>query len=333
MHELPPDCPEPIPGDEGVRLPSRAGQAALEAARAAARDATAYATLRAYRSDWQHFLGWCDRMGFIALPAQPATVGAYIASLEKDFAPATIRRRIAAIAKAHRFGGHPWDAGHRDIEGPLRGVLRRLRRPTRKARALRVDTVRRLVATCGGDVSGVRDRALLLVAFAAALRRSELVALRMEDLKKTPDGLALTIAASKTDQEGQGVTIGLPAGETAATCPVYALRAWGDLVRHKAGPVFRKVESGGQISDRALHPDAVRQILRRRAALAGFTHEEMAALSPHGLRSGFITEAYYADVPEADIRAHVRHRDPRTTHGYIQTEKRLRDSPAGKVGL
>ncbi|MCE0745068.1 tyrosine-type recombinase/integrase [Acetobacter sicerae] len=309
------------------------GRAALAVARAAARDSAAYATLRAYRSDWAHFLAWCEHTGFQALPAQPAAIGAYLASLETDFAPSTIQRRLAAIAKAHRFGGFGWDGGHRDLQGPLRGVLRRQKRPKKQAVALRLAHVQRLVATCGGDAQGVRDRALLLVGFAAALRRSELVALRMQDLVETEDGLALTIRSSKTDQTGEGVTIGVPRGAHAETCPVYAVRAWRVLVRHTAGPLFRKVEARGQISDRALHPDAVRQILRKRAALAGFTDIEMAALSPHGLRAGFITEAYYADVPEADIREHVRHRDPRTTHGYIRQEKRLRHSPAGKVGL
>ena len=317
---------------EGSTL-TAAGQAALATARAAAQNAAAYATLRAYRSDWQHFLSWCEHTGFQALPAAPATIGAYLASLEQDFAPTTIQRRLAAIAKAHRFGGHPWDSGHRDLQGPLRGVLRRQKRPRKKAGALRLAHIQRLVATCGGDACGVRDRALLLIGFAAALRRSELVALRMVDLSETDDGLALTVASSKTDQIGEGVTIGLPRGAHAATCPVYALRAWRALVRQTTGPVFRKVEARGQIGDRALHPDAVRQILHRRAVLAGFSDEEMQTLSPHGLRAGFITEAYYADVPEADIREHVRHRDPRTTQGYIRTERRLRHSPAGKLGL
>ena len=111
---------------EGSTL-TAAGQAALVTARAAAQNAAAYATLRAYRSDWQHFLSWCEHTGFQALPAAPATIGAYLASLEQDFAPTTIQRRLAAIAKAHRFGGYPWDSGHRDLQGSLRRVVRRNR--------------------------------------------------------------------------------------------------------------------------------------------------------------------------------------------------------------
>ena len=95
---------------EGNAL-TAAGQAALEIARASAQNAAAYATLRAYRSDWQHFLRWCEHTGFQALPS----------------APTTILRRLAAIAKAHRFGGHLWDSGHRDLQGPLRRVVRRNR--------------------------------------------------------------------------------------------------------------------------------------------------------------------------------------------------------------
>lgn len=310
-----------------------AGVAALDVATGFARHATSPATLRAYRADWVHFQSWCQKTGFCPLPAAPRVVGAYLASLAEDFAPTTIRRRLAAIGKAHRFGDLPWNPGHRDIQGPLQGVLRAQRRAVSKPVAVRRDLLRQLLATCDLSARGRRDRALLLVGFAAALRRSELVGLCVEDVTPTTQGVQLHIRSSKTDQTGQGVTIGLARGQQAQTCPVRALEAWQAVARRGAGPLFRKVDAHDRVWAKALHPDAVRQILQRRGAMAGLPDDVLSRLTPHGLRSGFITEAYLADVREEEIRRHVRHRDPRSTRGYIELLDLVLDTPAGKVGL
>ena len=89
-----------------------AGQAALAAAQALAKKATAPATLRAYKADWTHFANWCAAHGFIPVPAAPATVGAYLASLAGSHAPTTIRRRLSALGKMHRFNDLPWNSAH-----------------------------------------------------------------------------------------------------------------------------------------------------------------------------------------------------------------------------
>jgi integrase len=164
--------------------------------------------------------------GLHPVPAEPATVGAYLASLKDTHAPATIRRRLAAIGKMHRFNGLPWSPSHRDMQEPLKGLLRDKGRPARKAAALTLPMLRRLVATCDASARGRRDRALLLIGFAGALRRSELVALRVEDVSVVAGGLRLRIARSKTDPAGAGAEIGLPRGKHPDTCPVQAFKAW-----------------------------------------------------------------------------------------------------------
>ena len=198
---------------------------------------------------------------------------------------------------------------------------------------MRLETLRRLVATCADDNTGRRDRAMLLIGFAGALRRSELVGLLAEDAATTPTGLQIRIRRSKGDQEGQGTVLGLARGTVEQTCPVRALAAWQAVARRRAGPLFRKVDAGGRIGDRALHPDAVRRVLARRAARAGLEPVLLERLSPHGLRSGFITEAHAMGVREEEIRRHARHADPRTTRGYIEMLELVTDTPAGKVGL
>jgi integrase len=150
--------------------------------------------------------------GFIPVPAAPATVGAYLASLAATHAPTTIRRRLSALGKMHRFNDLAWNPAHRDIQGPLQGVLRTHGRPVRKAAALTLTMLRQILATCDQSARGRRARALLLFGFAGALRRSELVSLRVEDVAIVSGGLRLRINRGKTDQAGRGLRSACRAG-------------------------------------------------------------------------------------------------------------------------
>ena len=310
-----------------------AGQAALEVAQALGRKAAAPATLRAYKADWTHYAAWCAEKGFTPVPAAPATVGAYLASLKDSHAPTTVRRRLAAIGKMHRFNDLPWNPGHRDISGPLQGLLRERGRPVQKAAALTLTMLRQLVATCDASARGRRDRALLLIGFAGALRRSELVALQVEDVMATAEGLRVRIRRGKTDRAGEGAELGLPRGRHVETCPTRAFEAWQAVAKRKAGPLFRRISTAGRIGDAALHPDAVRRILAHRIGLAGITVEGFERLSAHALRVGFITEAYGKGVRDEDIMRHTRHRDLRTMRGYVQRAGLVTESPAGLIDL
>jgi len=327
----------PVPAPAGrpavVPVPTAAGQAALAEAQEFARRAAAPATLRAYKADWQHYAAWCARSGFVPVPAEPATVGAYLASLATTHAPTTIRRRLAAIGKMHRFNGLPWTPSHRDIQEPLQGVLREYGRAVQKAAALTLPLLRRLLATCDASARGRRDRALLLIGFTGALRRSELVALQVEDVTMTAAGLRVRITRSKTDRKAEGAEIGLPRGKHPDSCPVKAFQAWQAVAKRKAGPLFRSVSKAGRIGGAPLHPDAVRRILAHRSRMAGLDIEGAERLSAHALRVGFITEAYGKGVRDEDIMRHTRHRDLRTMRGYVQRAGLLAESPAGLLDL
>ena len=329
--DIVPTAPERL--ENAAAMPTEAGLAALAAAQALARKAAAPATLRAYRADWTHYAAWCARAGFTPVPADPATVGAYLASLAATHAPTTIRRRLSAIGKMHRFNDLPWNSAHRDIQGPLQGLLREHGRPVQKAAALSLTILRQLVSTCDRSARGRRDRALLLIGFAGALRRSELVALQVEDVAIVAGGLRLRIARGKTDQLGQGAEIGLPRGKHSETCPVRAFDEWQAVAKHKAGPLFRRISTGDGIGNTALHPDAVRRILAHRIGMAGLTQEGFERLSAHALRVGFITEAYAKGARDEDIMRHTRHRDLRTMRGYVQRAGLVTESPAGMIDL
>jgi integrase len=257
----------------------------------------------------------------------------HLASLPEFHAPTTVQQRLSAIGKMHRFNDLPWNPGHRDIQGPLQGLLRLHGRPAQHAAALSLPMLRQLLATCDQSKRGRRDRAMLLIGFAAALRRSELVALQVEDVAVVAGGLRVRVVRGKTDRTGQGAELGLPRGKHAETCPVRAFEAWQAVAKRKAGPLFRKISTGDRIGDTALHPDAVRRILAHRISMAGLNVEGFDRLSPHALRVGFITEAYDKGVRDEDIMRHTRHRDLRSMRGYVRRAGLLTESPAGVLDL
>ncbi len=307
--------------------------AALAAAMDFAGQALAPATLRAYRSAWQHFCAWCDAAGWPALPAAPETVGAYLAALSATHTSSTLVQRLAALSRAHKLARLPWPSADPAIRNTLRGIQRKHGRPPRQAAALVTEELTRLVATCEATLAGQRDRALLLLGYAGALRRSELVAVAHEHVQFTNDGMRLMIPRAKGDQTGKGVSIGLPRGKSAATCPVRAMEIWMERSACKYGPVFRSIDLRGVISNRGLHPDAVRKILAKRAALAGLKIPVGERLSPHGLRAGFITQAYINGARDEQIMDHTRQKDLRTMRGYVRRAKLVSDSPAKLLGL
>jgi integrase len=295
--------------------------------------ADAPATLRAYATDLANYKSWCDRHGLVAMPAMPEVVGAYLAAAGEGYAMPTLRRRVAAIARACGVAGHPLDTKHPAIRETLRGIGRKHGSPARRAAAITTVEVRKLCRACGADLAGARDRALLLLGFAGALRRSELVGLDDEHITWTRTGLKLLIVRSKTDAEGEGAEIAISPGQTDDTCPVAALATWLELSKISNGPLFRKVNRGGAVERTRLSTDAVRQILLKRAARAGLKGTLAEPLSPHGLRAGFVTTAYRNGVPDEEIMGHTRHRSLTTMRSYVRRARLSKDSPAGKLGL
>lgn len=316
-----------------VRELSDAARAALDRAEADAGQAKAAATQRAYKTDLADFRSFCAETGLAALPASPQTVAAFLSARATSHSHATLRRRLAAIGAAHAAAGFAWMPGHPVIRDTLRGITKRRPARSRPAGALTTPLIRRLVATCDRGMTGSRDRALLLIGYAGALRRAELVAIERVHIAFETFGVRLLIPNSKTDQEGQGAEIGIPRGMKRDTCPVRALEEWLRLSECGMGPVFRRIDRWGGLDTAALHPDAMRRILLRRAALAGVTVSGRERLSPHGLRAGFITEAYRAGARDEDIMQHTRHKSLTAMRRYVRRAKAVQDSPAKLLGL
>lgn len=273
-----------------------------------AREATSVNTRRAYRAAWADFTTWCEANGRTALPAAPETVGTYLAARASSLRVSTLGLRLVAIGQAHRLAGHRIDVGHPAIRKTLQGI-RAVHGSAPRKKDAAVATVIRDMADVLSKLPGlraVRDRALLLVGFAAALRRSELVALNVQDLAFVSEGLVVTIRRAKTDQEGRGAEIGIPFGSSERTCPVLALRAWLNAASIEAGAVFRGVNRHGGLGAARLSDRDVARVVKACVEAAGYDPTTFAG---HSLRSGFITTAARAGVP-ACRRAGSPHPEP-----------------------
>jgi integrase len=270
-------------------------------------------------------------MDLPSLPAAPETVGLYIAALAESHRPATISRRMAAIAAAHKARGYesPASMRHGAVASVWHGI-RRTHGVAQKAKApVLVEDLRAMVRKLRQGIIGTRDRALLLIGFAGAFRRSELVALNVEDLQFTSDGLVITLRRSKVDQEGEGRKIGIPYGSHPETCPVRSLKAWLEAASIESGTVFRSVTRHGKIAAR-MSGYAVALVVKKYAGVLGL---EPAAYSGHSLRAGLATSAAIAGVSERAIMNQTGHRSSAMVRRYIRDSSLFRENAAAKVGL
>jgi integrase len=299
-------------------------------ARSSAAASRSEATRRAYRSDWAHFVAWCGARGLVSLPSDPATVARYVTDMADTFRPSTISRRLVSIAQAHKAGGHPSPTIDERVRLVNAGIRRVHGVAPRQVRPVVTEDLRRMVDSCGSDSAGIRDRALLLLGFAAALRRSELVSLDISDVDERPDGLVVTVRRSKMDQEGVGRKIGVPYGSHPSTCPVRAWRKWIESTGITDGPLFRGVDRHGNIAETRIGDRAVALIVKRRAKAAGIDPD---TVSGHSLRAGLATWAAAAGVSERAIAATTGHKSMVVLRSYIRDGSLFTENAAAAVGL
>jgi site-specific recombinase XerD len=281
------------------------------------------ATRRAYESDFRDFEGWCAAHGASALPATPAAVAAYVGALGagRRFKASTITRRISAITFAHRQAGQEPPTSAELVRATIKGLRNTLgTRPAKKA-PLTADLVLKALRKIPGDtLLGLRDRALLSVLFAGALRRSEAVALDVEHLEARPRGLLLHLARSKGDQEGKGQLVAVPMGKRIKAPE--AVEAWRRAAGIDRGPLFRGVAKGGRVLEERLCDRQVARVVKARAKAIGLNPE---LFSGHSLRSGFVTTAGNKGADIATTAKHLRHAKLETTLGYFQPEDAFRN--------
>jgi len=290
-------------------------------------DAAAGNTKRAYSSDWRHFGAFCQRLNLSPLPAAAETVALYLTELaERGLKTSTIGRHVAAINAAHKAAGLESPAALPVVASTWRGIRRRLgARQAGKAPVLVADVLKMVNATPADSLRGLRDRAILLVGFAGAFRRSELCNLDASDVQFTERGALVTLRKSKTDQEGAGRLVAIPNG-----CPVAALRVWLDASGIVEGRLFRGIDHNTGAMLATLDGRSVNLIVKRAARAAGL---EAANLGAHSLRSGFVTSAAEAGASDFDIMATTGHATRAMVDRYRRPVDAFKNNAAARLGL
>lgn len=303
----------------------------IEAAQNYVAHAKASNTLRAYRADWQDFTAWCDDHNAQPLPALPEVIALYLSDLAgKGMKASTLQRRVSSISQAHQAAGYETPTSSSKVRSVMAGI-RRVHGSVEHGKApVMVEDLRRMVSCLPDSLLGVRDRALLLLGFSGAFRRSELVSLDVADVEFTREGLVVTLRRSKVDQEGRGRKLGIPYGSNPETCPVRALQAWLEASGITEGAMFRPINRHGQILLSRLSGEGVAIVVKRYAGAAGMDPERFGG---HSLRAGLATSAAAAGVGERAIMNQTGHRSVNMVRRYIREGSLFRENAAAQIGL
>lgn len=293
--------------------------------------AKALNTIKAYRTDFNHFVEWCETYGLNPLPATPQTVASYLTEIvEAGMKVSTLTRRVSSISQAHQSANIDSPTHSMIVRSVMAGIRRNKGTAQQGKTPVLTSDIRQMVEKLPDNLLGVRDRALLLLGFAGAFRRSELVSLDIEDITFTRDGLKVLLRKSKTDQESQGITKGIAYGSHLETCPVRALQHWIEASEIKTGSLFRPINRHGQMQPGRLSDKAVALIVKRQASAAGLDPE---LYSGHSLRAGLATSAAEAGVNERAIMKQTGHKSTSMVRKYIRMGSLFKENASAMVGL
>lgn len=288
-------------------------------------------TIDAYESDWNDFCDWCRYHHQTSYPAKPETIVNYINDLADYAKASTIRRRISAISENYNASGD-------HVENPCRAWivkealigLTRLKGTVQKGKTpIYWEEIKEMIHRMDlSSLQALRDRAVLLLGFMGAFRRSELAGLDVEDIRKYPQGIVVTIRHSKTDQTSAGQQIGIPYLSHSSMDCIHALQEWLTAAGITSGPLFRSFLKNGKVSSRRLSDKSINLIVKKYAASIGLNPEMYGA---HSLRHGFATYAALQGVEERLIMKQTRHRSVEMVRRYINEADLFTNNPIDKI--
>ena len=274
-------------------------------------------TKRAYASDLRHFLASGG-----SVPCTPQCLVKYLAKSAHDgLAVATLERRVTAIHQAHVDKHYPSPAHAEVVRQVLQGIRRTLGTKQRRVKPLMKDDLLLALDAINGNcmpVRAARDCALLLIGFASAMRRSELVGIRVEHLTFHPTGLEIELPSSKTDQERCGRIVFIPHASS-SHCPVKALKHWLRTSHITTGSVFRAVNRYDGVAKHGLTAQSVALIVIAAVLRSG---REVKNISGHSLRAGYCTCAAEQGQQSWQIRMQTGHKSDAMLSRYIRSSSR-----------
>lgn len=273
-------------------------------------------TRRAYASAWRGFETWATAARLPALPATGETVALYLAHLyARGRRATTIEHALVAVSQKHLDANLPSPRADRQVGRVLRGIRRKAASAATPKAPLLPEHVEHIAASLPTTARGIRDRAIVTVGFATGLRRAELAALDVQDVRWGNGAAVLRIRRSKTDQEGAGRFVTASALPDSAACPVEALRQWIAVGSLEDGPLFRPVSRGDRIQARRLQERAVVRLVKAGVVRLGLDEKRF---SGHSLRSGYATAASRAGTSDTTIMRALGHRTLEMTARYVR---------------
>lgn len=275
----------------------------------------------AYQADLKHFIAWGGK-----IPCQPDDIAHYLAAYAGQLSIATLSRRLVSISKAHTSQCLASPTKSDLVKAVMRGMRRKYGTAQRQVTpAIKEDVLAMLKNLAG--IKGVRDKALMLVGFAGAFRRSELVSLTVEDVAFGKRGVLIHLRRGKTDQEGQGRKVAIPFAR-GSICAVHSMQEWLNASGISTGLIFRGINRHGKISEFGITPQSVALVIKECAQAAGL---DSTKYSGHSLRSGLVTSAAQAGVSSWKIRQQTGHKSEEMLARYIRDANIFTDNPAGAV--
>ena len=292
-------------------------------------------TIRAYKSDFKDFGGFCAKHSFKSLPTDPKIVALYLTYLSgKDAKMSTLRRRLVSIGMIHKLKGHYLDTKHPVIIENLMGIKRSKGSIQRGKKPILINHLKAIINVIDElkteEIKKARDKTLILVGFGGGFRRTELVSIEHEDLEFVPEGVKITLRRSKTDQFGEGTIKGLPYFSNEKYCPVVHLKKWIKISNIQQGPIFRRFGKGSSLTTHRLTDQSVVLLIKRYLELAGIENKNY---SGHSLRSGFATVSAESGADERSIMAMTGHKTTQMVRRYIKEANLFKNNALNKIKL
>jgi site-specific recombinase XerD len=279
-------------------------------------------TIRAYKSDFNHFIDFCKKNNFKPLPADPKIVSFYITHLSSNSKVSTLKRRLASISVIHKIKGHYIDIKHPLIIENLMGIQRKKGVFQKSKNPILINELKEIINVIDkiekNQNRKTRDKALILLGFAGGFRRSELVSIDFEDLEFTQEGIKIFIKRSKTDQSGEGMIKAIPYFKEKNFCPVFFLKDWIEISQKKKGFLF-------DISDKM-----VALLIKKYLSAIGYDSKKY---SGHSLRSGFATVAANSGADEKSIMTMTGHKTSQMVRRYIKVSNLFKNNALNKINL